>query len=137
MSNLTKKDITVDSSILASAALNSLQQPAVSLDDQIKQLQLEELQRVRNIRESSERDQRVARDSNVREIAKKLREKEELQAQCPHRKPPPSFQSALAGQRDHQGIAHFICQYCQKEWTGSTVPPELRIDGGQVGGPIL
>lgn len=68
-------------------------------------------------------------------IAMENRRKAELavQEQCSHMKPWGG--SAIAGQRDHQGTFHWICQYCAKEWKNNELPVTLRIPLDRVGGP--
>lgn len=56
------------------------------------------------------------------------------QASCPHMKPM-GHGSAVAATRDHGGHVHFLCQYCQKTWNDSELPPSLRIPSEFIGGP--
>lgn len=56
------------------------------------------------------------------------------QASCPHMKPM-GHGSAVAATRDHSGHVHFLCQYCQKTWDDSQLPPSLRIPSEFIGGP--
>lgn len=70
------------------------------------------------------------RDSILKQRATQLAN----QAGCPHMKPL-NGGSAIAGQKDHRQVYHWICQYCQKEWEGAELPAHLRIDLALVGGP--
>lgn len=72
------------------------------------------------------------RDAMVRQRAMEI----EKQRQCAHMKPL-NGGSAVAGQRDHKNVYHWICQYCSKEWTGNDLPTNLRIDLALVGGPTF
>jgi len=77
-----------------------------------------------------------ARDQNIADIRKQVLKKAAERDACPHQKPN-NRGSAIAGTRDHQGHYHFLCQYCQKEWTDNELPAVLRIDGDFIGGPTV
>lgn len=87
-------------------------------------------------RSESERVAKAARDNNIAEIRKQIARKTAERDGCPHQKPN-NRGSAIAGTRDHQGHYHFLCQYCQKEWTDNELPPHLRIDSDFIGGPTI
>jgi hypothetical protein len=77
-----------------------------------------------------------AREQNIIDIRKQVAKRTAERNDCPHQKPN-NRGSAIAGTRDHQGHYHFLCQYCQKEWTDGELPPMLRIDSDFIGGPII
>lgn len=64
----------------------------------------------------------------------KKREEENKQLTCPHIKP--NRVTAIAGQRDHSGNTHFVCQLCSKNWTNNELPNWLTPDSVFIGGPI-
>src|SRR5262245_19036764 len=77
-------------------------------------------------------NKQALREAQIAGVKQMLESRALGQAQCPHMKP--NFRPAMAGQKDHRGNAHFICQYCQKEY-GNDLPMHLRIPADQVGGP--
>lgn len=130
--NIPTSAISPVSSLVEQAQLELLHKQSA-----LYELQAEELIRQKEKRLEEQRVQGAARAQNVTDIAKRLKEDQDRQANCSHRKPAPSHESAIAGQRDHSGVAHFICQYCQKQWLGSELPPQLRVPADRVGGPQL
>lgn len=112
----------------------SLDSPPNNIRDSVLALLLEELVNKKQEKvDAAEHDKR-ARKINLEGIRRVLAEKEDSQRHCPHKKP--SGASALAGQRDHQGVEHMICQYCQAAFSGQEIPSHLRIDPSFVGGPV-
>lgn len=73
------------------------------------------------------------REAQIAAVTAVMEGKRQAQAQCPHMKP--NFRPATGGQKDHRGVEHFLCQYCQKEYTGGELPYHLRIPAEMVGGP--
>ena len=131
-------ELTVDPTFLASLTRSEVDsKPAQSRQDALAELQYEEALRLRDLRLAAEHDKQFARNAKREEIRAQIALKDFAQASCPHRKPFPSQGSAFAGQRDHRGVTHFICQYCQIEYTGTALPPEFRISSDLIGGPNL
>lgn len=126
---MAKNDINLPA---VTTALGSGQTPEQAL---LAKLLLEDLQKKRALEEESDRQARVSREQNVAIVKEGLAKKALEQESCPHRKPAPSNESAIAGQRDHRGNVIFICQYCQQQWNQRTLPPALRIPADFVGGP--
>lgn len=137
--NKAKSPLLDPSTILSSGILDSeTSSPASSgITQELQKALLYELNQNRARQEEKERIQQAARDNNIQDVKHKMENDRLIQEGCQHIKPAPSRDSAVAGQRDHRGEAHFICQYCAKEWTGTTLPPHLRIPAERVGGPIL
>jgi len=104
---------------------------------ELASLQMDELQETRGKRAEAIRIAKVMQEGTIADEKKKAIAVKNHQAGCDHRKPAPSHESAIAGQRDHQGVAHFICQYCAQEWTGGELPLSLRIPGDRLGGPQI
>lgn len=104
-----------------------------SITEELQYEQLMELRQRRLAREEQERMQRVARENNIKSVAVKMQKEGARRAACPHRKP--NNRPAVAGMRDHNHNFHFICQYCQQEWTNNELPLGLQIDMDTVGGP--
>lgn len=104
-----------------------------SIAEELQYEQLLELRKIRGEREEIERQARAARESNCNQVAQNIAMRAFEQAECPHRKP--NSQPAIAGQRDHQNDYHWICLYCQREWTNGELPQALRISQDRVGGP--
>lgn len=139
------KDAGIDPLELAAA-----NEPVVRGDETLEQLQrallLAQLrsanlvnareEREEGKRSEAERVTKAARDNNIAEIRKNIERKTAERDGCPHQKPN-NRGSAIAGTRDHQGHYHFLCQYCQKEWTDNALPPHLRIDSDFIGGPTI
>lgn len=103
--------------------------------DNITRLLEEELTQRAATKTEEERILREAQLGGARAQALKRKQVEEFQNGCPHIKP--NRQSAVAGQRDHSGNSHFICQYCAKEYTNGELPAYLAVDPNFIGGPTL
>ncbi len=97
-------------------------------------LEYEERVERKQARDAARQSAANARQQGMESIKKQAAAKADAQSNCPHMKPM-NAGSAIAGQHDHKGIYHWICQYCHKEWEGSQLPPHLRIDMALVGGP--
>lgn len=104
---------------------------------ELVELDTEEKLRLKIQRETAENTQKIAKETVIADTKRQLAKEEAKRKNCIHRKPAPSFESAVAGQRDHSQVAHFICQYCGQEWEGSQLPPNLYIPADRVGGPQL
>lgn len=104
-------------------------------DTLLKKLQYERELEERNQRDSQKASNHAARLQGMESIKRQAANKRLEQDQCPHMKPM-NGGTAVAGQHDHNKVYHWICQYCQKEWTGGELPVHLRVDMALVGGPL-
>ena len=88
-------------------------------------------------REENERVQKESRRQNAMAMEEKRQQDLNAQAACSHLKPNNS--TNVVGQRDHSNNYHYICQRCQKTWTGGDLkdplPNFLYPDPNMVGGP--
>ncbi len=100
-------------------------------------LQLSEQRRTIGEREETLRITKAARDSNIADVKKNVARVKNEQDNCIHRKPAPSHEPSIGGQRDHRQQTHFICLYCHQEWLGNELPNHLRIPAERIGGPFL
>lgn len=82
-------------------------------------------------REAMERE---AQKANALMLEQARRAAEEAQNTCSHLKP--NSTTNVVGQWDHNGTTHYMCQTCQKMWTGNTLPAYLRPPEEAVGGPV-
>jgi hypothetical protein len=137
MSTKNQGPVTLDPNTVAAATMLTAGPTNTPAQEALMSLLAEELLRTKKKREEDERIQKAAREANINEIKKTLAQRNSEQNACIHRKPPPSHASALAGQRTHRGTVVFICQYCQKEFTEKTIPPDLHVPGDTIGGPQL
>lgn len=100
-------------------------------------LQLRKLQKEVLQQEEAEQTQKNARAQSVENARKSDAKKAADQELCTHVKP--NGRSALAGQKTHsqeRGYHYtFICQYCQKDFNETNIPPNLKLSAEQVGGP--
>ena len=100
----------------------------------LKLIQLQRLEREEAQIEEERSNLEKARQAGIDSVRQKMAAEKQKQALCSHRKE--NGRTQLAGQKDHSGIIHLICQNCQKHWKGSEIPPDLFPNGdGQVGGP--
>ena len=107
----------------------------MSVDDQLKHLQLKQLQKQVGEQEETESVQRAARIANAKSMDEGRKKQEQLQGLCPHVKP--NGRTAIGGQRDHSNNYILICAYCQKLFNERTIPPMLRPSPETVGGPLV
>ena len=107
----------------------------VTIDDQLKALQLKQLQKQVGEQEESEAVQKAARIANAKSMEEGRLKQEQLQSLCPHTKP--NGRTAISGQRDHSNNYILICAYCQKLYNERTIPPMLRPSPEMVGGPLV
>lgn len=136
---MSTKTVDFPSGALATPTDPTIQKATLELlrkQAELADLQAEELLRAKAERQEKVEIKKRAKESNLETIRKNLDEIKSQQEACIHRKPAPSHESALAGQRDHQQVTHYVCQYCAKPFTDKTVPPNLRIPADRVGGPI-
>lgn len=103
------------------------------LQRKILNLQYAQLVRANEQFEEQETQKKGQRLQGAKDMQKRRNDEIAKQSLCPHLKP--NFSPCIGGQRDHQGVYHFICGYCAKEFTGSDLPPHLRIPNEFVGGP--
>src|SRR5262249_42866053 len=105
------------------------------VQDQLSALLLEKMRREEGERLSAEQQAEAYRQANLAQIRQAMEQKEREQTFCNHMKP--NFRSALAGQKDHSGKFHLLCQFCQKEFTDADFLrfPHLKIPGDMIGGP--
>ena len=100
-------------------------------------LQLRKLTKEMNDQDESDQSKANARRQTAEKVREAEAKREANQEYCTHLKP--NGRSALGGQKTHsqeRGKAYtFICQYCQKEFNETNIPPQLRISPEQVGGP--
>lgn len=85
-----------------------------------------------------EEKERVEKEQRKQGALAQQRKRDEdiaKQNACPHIKP--NRATAVAGQRDHSGNTHYICQLCSKPFTGNELPNWLTPDPVFIGGPIL
>lgn len=104
-----------------------------SVDDQLKILQLRQLQKQVSEQEDVENSQMKARLQSAKSLEQARKNQQNLQESCPHVKQ--NGHPAIGGQRNHQHTYNFICLLCQKEFDEHTLPARLRIPGELVGGP--
>ena len=105
----------------------------MSIDDQLKYFQLEELKRQFAKRSEDDKVTKAMHESGAKAMQQKRDQELSRQNNCSHMKPWGG--SAIAGQRDHAQMSHWICQFCWKEWKGTELPSNLRIPAEKVGGP--
>lgn len=103
------------------------------VERQLKLLQLRRAMRDEQLLAEQEDSIRKSRDAGIETIKMQMRQAEQNQASCGHLKE--NGRSNLAGQKDHSGILHLLCQRCQKTFTGNQVPPHLQPMMEHVGGP--
>ena len=104
-----------------------------SVAEELQKILLKKYQKEIALEEEREAQQLAARKQNAMAMESRRQQEFATQSQCPHMKP--NFQSAVGGQRDHQGNHLFICAYCAKEWRNNELPAHLRIPADRVGGP--
>lgn len=104
-----------------------------TIDDQLKSLQLKQLQKEVGEQEEKENSRMKARLQNAKNLEQARKNQNALQDNCPHVKQ--NGHPAIGGQRNHQHDYNFICLLCQKEFDQHTLPARLRIPGELVGGP--
>ncbi len=109
----------------------------VSLDwrEESARLEYEERKERKALADEQKMSHAAARKQGHDAIIRQMEMKAAEQAQCSHMKPM-NAGPATAGQKDHKGVYHWLCQYCHKEWTGAELPLTLRIDHNLVGGPL-
>lgn len=97
------------------------------------QLELEERLLRRKQRQEIETQEIASRKQGA--IAQEQRRQVELatQSNCHHLKP--NGASAIAGQRGHNHVPIYICQYCSKVWNGNELPGHLTVPPERIGGP--
>jgi len=134
---MSKNNPILDPQVIAAATLSTGGSKATPAQEQILGLLAEELLRNKQARQEREELEKNTRRANIDDIKRNTALKTMEQDACLHRKPPPSHASALAGQRTHRGNVNYICQYCHKEFSEKTIPPDLRISSETIGGPIL
>jgi CO/xanthine dehydrogenase Mo-binding subunit len=78
-----------------------------------------------------------ARESSLKSWKERITSTEKAQKFCTHRKPAPSRDTYIAGQRDHRGHTIFLCQLCQKSFEQGQVPLDLLPSSDIIGGPII
>src|SRR5690349_17336158 len=96
-----------------------------------EELETAELSERRTAKQEQDRIQMEVRKAGALSMQRAREQEEAVQRTCPHMKP--NMQSALGGQRDHQGKLHLICAYCAKEFDGSTVPQHLKVPSSVIG----
>jgi len=128
---MSKQTQTLDPATVLASGLGS----GTTVETQLQQLLLEDLLRQKQERQRAENEHLAARKANMAELKKAELERTMSQDACIHRKPPPSHASALAGQRTHRGTVVYMCQYCGKEFSERTIPPDLRVNPEIIGGP--
>lgn len=106
-----------------------------AIELEAKRLQLAELRRAVAEREERESLEKAARMAGVDSARLAMKQQAAKEANCSHLKR--NGASHLAGQKDHSGVLHLICQYCQKEFVGGEIPTYLYPDMETVGGPHL
>lgn len=129
----------VSSTDVTQAMVGGLSRPApveevISIDEQLKHLQLKQLQKQVGEQEDIENSRLKARLQNAKNLEQARKNQTALQDGCPHVKQ--NGHPAIGGQRDHQHNYCFICLLCQKEFDQHTLPARLRIPGELVGGPM-
>lgn len=126
VSNLTPEQLAaiLNGGFQQSSAMEKfLEKQNVILDEQIA------------LKEEERRILRLQKEQGAREMQKRRDAELMKQEQCPHIKP--NRATAIGGQRDHSGNAHYICQICSKEWVGAELPNWLAPDPLTIGGPQL
>lgn len=115
--------------ILAALVQNSQKQSDL-LDKQLRESDERESEKKEKIRVEEEQRKQGALNQQKRRDEELLR-----QSNCAHIKP--NRATALAGQRDHSGHIHYICQMCSKLWEAGESPHQSLIpDSLFIGGPI-
>lgn len=104
------------------------------VETRLKLIQLQRLEREEAAIEEEIENQKKSRQAGIDSVRQKMASEKQKQASCSHLKE--NGRTQLAGQKDHSGIIHLICQNCQKHWRGNEIPPGLFPTGdGSVGGP--
>lgn len=116
---------------LLSTELESMSEEAIDLELKKRQLRKE---REKDSLEDEIRNQQLRhRKMNALNMDNQRKKMEALQRGCSHLKK--NGESYLAGQRDHHGVLHLICQGCMKHFLGHEVPIHIRPDADKIGGP--
>lgn len=109
--------------------------------DPLHQLEYRQRLEAQKLKDETERQMKEAAKQNAEALEKKRKEDELRQEFCSHIKP--NRLTHVAGQRDHSNNIIFICQGCQKKWTGfrssdniDGLPPHLVPDMEIIGGPM-
>jgi FtsZ-interacting cell division protein YlmF len=111
------------------------QTQTLSLDDQLKLLQLEELSESREKKNRQKEIARKQQEGTARAAAARRREELSKQEECPHLKP--NNQTSLIAYRLSNKKTVHICQNCFKEWHDIVeVPYHLRVAASHVGGAV-
>lgn len=103
------------------------------IERRLKYLELQEKEEAFALKQEKKRIELAHRKANALNEENKRRNMEAAQRGCDHRKK--NGETYLAGQRDHAGHLHLICQGCMKHFFGPEVPMHLRPDPDRVGGP--
>jgi len=104
------------------------------IEERLKLIQLKRLEREEAAIEEEIENQKKARQAGIDSVRQKMASEKQKQASCSHLKE--NGRTQLAGQKDHSGIIHLICQNCQKHFLGNQIPPGLFPTGdGAIGGP--
>ena len=115
----------------------STEKPELSLaevETRLKFIQLQRLEREEAAVQEELENQVKSRQAGIDSVRQKMAGEKQKQASCSHLKE--NGRTHLAGQKDHSGIIHLICQNCQKHWKGNEIPPGLFPTGeSAVGGP--
>lgn len=102
--------------------------------NELLDLMYKTLRRQLDRQEEIERQERETQKANALMLEAARQEELRRQESCSHLKP--NNTSNIVGQWDHQGVTHYMCQMCQKMWTGHTLPAYLRPPEEAVGGPV-
>ena len=107
---------------------------ANDIEEKLKLIQLKRAMREEAAIEEEIDNLAKSREAGIVAIRQKMEGEKQKQAGCSHLKENGSTQ--LAGQKDHSGIIHLICQSCQKHFAGNQIPPSLFPNReGAIGGP--
>ncbi len=109
-----------------------IQERLLLAQERVALLQEREYEEKRQEKETAEASKATYRRATAEAALATHREREAAQNRCPHMKP--NFRPATAGQKDHSGVYHIFCQYCQKEFIGNQLPFHLQ-PTTEVGGP--
>jgi len=123
------------------AGVAVLNAPATRVDVELLELQkrqialqVKQAERAEQEYETQERMKNEARRQGAESLQKERQMKLAHQANCAHQHPVGGG-TGVRGQRNHQRVVMWVCQYCHKEWSGNDLPLHLRPDMSVVGGP--
>jgi hypothetical protein len=127
----TKDNITITPPLNLNAASGN--ETVEELQKQLLRFQIQEQMKKAQAEAEALHRENVVRESTLKGMSVVQQEEARMRAACSHRKE--NYQTALGGQKDHEGVLHLFCTWCQKEGTVDQWPRELIPAQSTIGGP--